>query len=136
MLEYNAARRQERDESPNGFAHDGYCAEALVPPARDHEHFTRPFGLLHTQPAFGALHRFRGGGQGCAEIQRSRSPEADLVERVLERASGHTRQRIEERNTWPSRRSRGDTPRTSARVGAMSTTRANSSYLPGLKGGP
>jgi len=47
-----------------------------------------------------------------------------------------SRQRSAARRTWPSSFSSGGVLSTAASVGAMSTTRANSSYFPALNGSP
>jgi hypothetical protein len=84
MLRYDAPRRQERKEPPHRFAHDRHARDALVPAASDDQDFSSAFSLLHAQPGFGTLHRLRGRRQRRPEIQCARSPESQLIERVLQ----------------------------------------------------
>ena len=135
VLDYSS-RREEPEQATYRFADYRNTCVAPASATRYHENLARAFCLLHPQPGLGTLDRLGCRRQRRAEIQRSGSPEADLVECVLERAPAHTRQRIEERRMWPSSRSIGRVSSTAASVGAMSTTRANSSYLPGLNGPP
>jgi hypothetical protein len=97
VVDHHPTRREKREEAPNGLPHHRDGTDALVAASGDDEHFTHTFRLLHPQPGLGTLDCLGCRRQRRAEIQRSGSPEADLVECVLERAPTHIRQRIEER---------------------------------------